>query len=467
MTKLNDKLLPLTIRTGLTGTSAYIVGGSARDLFLGRQPTDYDITVFENPEEFARQLAGKTKGRLVTMGKPGKTTYRVVSGAHVVDVTPPRGNTIEADLECRDFTMNAMAFDLAFGRLIDPLGGRLDIKKKQIRVASRTAFQDDPIRLLRAYRMAASFGFSIVPATRTLLTESSHLITRSASERVREEIFKILSATHAHPIIQQMRESGLLFAVFPELSPLDGCTQNRHHSHDVLDHTLAALAHLESLLTEDTPTLPALPEPPDPMRIIWLKFALLLHDIGKPACRSVDALGDIHFYGHETAGAKAAQCICKRLRCANTAQNFITAIIARHVRPLHLYQAFQKQTLTDKAITCFFMTCGDDTPYLLWHVAADLFGKGAASHSTLAPFTAFLCMLLNRFFTEFKIKSSSPPLLTGKDLIAEFGLPPSALFKHILARVETARLSGTCTTRNAAISLVRDYLSAQSTSNKI
>lgn len=467
MTELDYKLLPGIVQTGLAGIStAHIVGGTARDLYLGLKPKDYDITVFENPVDSARQIAEKTGGRLITMGKPGKIVYRVVAGGHVMDVTPARGPTIEMDLAGRDFTMNAMAFDMASGRLIDPLNGRRDIREKRVRSASPVAFSEDPLRLLRAYRMEAVFGFSIDPTTRALISQFCRLIGRSAGERVRDELFNILSAPNAHAYVLQMRESGLLFAVFPELLPLSGCTQNRHHSYDVLDHTLVALEHLESLISPYESGIRAFPEPLDPSRVILLKVAILLHDIGKPACRSVDATGAVHFYGHETAGAKGANAICDRLRCANDERRFITDIIAHHVRPLLLYQALQKKTLTDRAVTRFFMACGDDTPYLLLHAAADLFGKGAACRDELAPLTAFLHSLAETFFADFKKRSASAPLLTGRDLISIFGLPPSPLFKQILDQVETARLSGACTSREAAVLLVKDQLLRRATRNK-
>lgn len=461
MTVLTLSDLPFDPGLIPSGRMAHLVGGTVRDLLLGKKPADYDISVSENPEEFAGKIAEKTGGRLVLLGKPGKRVCRVVIPRLVFDITAFRGSTIESDLAWRDFTINAMGYDLSTGRLVDPLNGARDLADRQIRPASETAFRDDPLRLLRAYRMAASLGFSIAAQTVPLLRRDAGLIQHTAGERVRDELFKILATGGSHRVLMEMSDSGLLFSVLPELKNLHGCEQNRHHSHDVLTHTLTAYAHLERLIAEPFTLLSRAATPEaftfDLNIARLLKFALLLHDIAKPACQSADEKGGIHFHGHEAAGAEAAKAVCERLRCSVKERLFVSSIISLHSRPLHLYHLDQRNALTPRAVTRFFMACAGNTPCLLLHAGADMLGKGAAAVDP-ASFIHFLGRLSERFFSDFSVKKSAPALLTGRDLISVFGLKPSPLFKVILHRIEEARLSEDRMDRETALALAKRFL---------
>jgi poly(A) polymerase len=461
MTALKYEALPFDLSIIPSNSGAHIVGGTARDLLLGKKPGDYDISIPGNPEEFAGIIAREAGGRLVLMGKPGKMVSRVVTPTIVFDITMFRGATIESDLKRRDFTINAMAYDLSTGRLIDPLNGQRDLANKQVKLVSETAFRDDPVRLLRAYRMAASLGFTIAPETMPLLKRDANLIQHAAGERVREEFFKILSAPDSQRHLTEMGDSGLLFSILPELINLRGCEQNRHHSHDVFTHTMAAYAYIEKLIADPFGIFTGTVTPDiftvDVNAARLLKFALLLHDIGKPACQSQDKKGGIHFHGHEAAGAETAKAICEKLRCSVKERLFVSSLISLHSRPLHLYRLEQKEALTPKAVTRLFMACGDDTPFLLLHAAADMAGKGEAAGNH-ASFTGFLGTLFERYFAHFIVKKAAPPLLTGQDLISVFGLTPSPLFKKILQRIEEARLSEDRMDRKTAIALVEQFL---------
>lgn len=461
MTPLNYAALPFDPGIIPSNSAAHIVGGTVRDLLIGQKPVDYDIGVSGNPEEFAGKIARETGGRLVLMGKPGKSVYRVVTPTLVFDITVFRGATIESDLKWRDFTINAMGYDLSTGRLVDPLNGQRELANKQVRLVSESAFRDDPVRLLRAYRMAASLGFTIAAETGLLIKRDAALIQQVAGERIRDELFKILGTSNSHRHLMDMRDSGLLFSVLPELTPLCGCEQNRHHSHDVFTHTMAAYAALEKLMADPSSMLPASISPDtaafDVRATRLLKLALLLHDISKPACQSRDETGHLHFHGHEAAGAEAAGIICERLRFSVKERLFVSTIIFLHSRPLHLYHLNQKGALTPKAVTRFFLAGGDKTPYLLLHAAADMLGKGAAAGNP-ASFIHFLGTLFERYFSNYMVKRTAPPLLTGSDLIRVFGLKPSPRFKDILQRIEEARLSEDRIDRETALALVEQFL---------
>ena len=441
---------------------AYIVGGSVRDRLLGRTPFDIDVAVFGDAEKFAKRLATATNGHWVEMGKREQGVYRVVVDKMILDITPVNGVTIEEDLKRRDFTINAMAYDISTKAIIDCVGGRQDLKNQSIRMVSRSVFERDPVRLIRAYRMGAAFGFIIEPRTVAAIKADAGLISNSAGERIRTELFKILDTSISHGYILQMADSRLLFAVLPELSSLKGCTQNRYHRFDVFEHTFKAFYHLEKILENPADYFPDLGYPQDNWarkgRAGLLKYCVLLHDIGKPAAKTLDRQGRVHFYGHGKKSADMAIKINQRLKLSNQAADYTDFIIRNHIRPLFLYIAQQDKSITPRAITRFFMKCGSRTPDLWLHALVDIKGKGDEKDERNADFIEFARKMITYYYSDYKSQKEHPPLMSGKDLINTFGLKPSPLFKKILTRVEEARLSGSMLNRAEAEAWVRDFL---------
>ncbi|MBW2411946.1 MAG: CCA tRNA nucleotidyltransferase, partial [Deltaproteobacteria bacterium] len=165
---------------------AYLVGGSIRDHLLGKVPVDYDLAVMQDPLEFGRRIASQMPGHLVEIGKPGQMIVRLISGEMSVDISVIEGKTISEDLQRRDFSINAMAYELASGKFIDEVGGQQDLERKVIRMLSPRAFVNDPVRLLRAFRLAAGLEFSIEPATLAAIAQHAGLIRTSARERIKD-----------------------------------------------------------------------------------------------------------------------------------------------------------------------------------------------------------------------------------------------------------------------------------------
>jgi tRNA nucleotidyltransferase/poly(A) polymerase len=456
MIKLNSDIIP-------ADADGYIVGGSIRDILLGRSPTDYDVAVPGNPLKFAALVAAKTGGHLVEIGKTGLKVFRVVSPQHVVDIAPMNGPTIESDLNQRDFTIDALAYHLSSGELIDPLNGRTDLSLKQVRMISSNIFSKDPIRLLRAYRIAAQLGFRLEAQTAAAVRDEAALIQQSAGERIRAELFTLFEVPQSYPYLILMADSGLLFAVFPEMIALRGCRQNGHHVHDVFDHTLQSYYHLEGLIREFRMPRPASEINADIFMAAgaagMLKCAALLHDIGKPPTRTVTADGSVHFYGHAKKSADVGDAIGSRLKFSRRQKQFLDSIIRNHLRPLSLFTARRNNSLTPRGLARFYLECGDNTPFVLLHALADIQAK--KSDPTNADFKLFVRGLLQRYFADFKPIQGSPPLITGADLIEKFDLTPSPRFKKILASVEEARLSKQLTTREEALDLVDNLLSGK------
>ena len=446
--------------SGMDPHSTFIVGGTVRDLLLGRPALDTDIVVSVDPQVFARRLAKRLSGSLVEIGKSELTIHRVVVGPRIFDVSTLNGKSIEEDLGRRDFTVNAMAVDVATGEIIDCTDGRRDLENGIIRMVAPTVFAADPVRLVRAYRLSACLQFTIEETTRQAIADNADLIDRSAGERIWSELQKILSVPSSLPTVEQMHADGLLPAIFPELTPLQDCFQGDHHRWDVLTHSLQAYRHLESLLAEpDIDTW----LPTDTGTSHWdvgdipapvLKLAMLLHDVGKPRSRQEDASGKVHFYGHGKKSADMVAGITSRLKMSRKDADYIDFIIRSHIRPLHLFIAQGNGRLSARAKTRFFTHCGRRTPDLLMHCMADILGKGTADERN-HQFVDFARRLLAEYLDSYLPRSAQGRLLNGRDLMETFGLPPSPLLGRLLRRIEEAQLSGELDTREKALELAR------------
>jgi tRNA nucleotidyltransferase/poly(A) polymerase len=436
------------------------VGGSLRDTLLGSKPLDYDIVVKDSPLSYAQKIAGRTNGHLISMGRADHKIIRVVGKNTIWDISKMTGNSIEEDLARRDFTINALAYDTATHKVIDISGGLDDLKKRCIRMVSDSIFKEDPLRLLRAYRLGAFFEFGLDPSTASCIKRDAHLICQSAGERIRDELFKIFSTPDSFTAICQMATSGLLFELLPEVGALKGCCRNQHHAYDALEHTLKAYKALEALLKNIDLLLPdhanQLNRWFNRSKKSLLKCALLLHDIGKPLCKIRDQSGIVHFIGHEKTGALMAGKIGSRLKFSNHEIDTIVFVIRNHLRPLSLFMARQKQTLTPKGIARFFMHCQKNAVDILLHAVADSRAKNQDhQESSTKAFTSFIKELIDHYFTRYLPLQSEKPLITGRDLIEELHLQPSPLFKTILSQVREAHLAGHIANRGEALTLAR------------
>lgn len=455
MIPFNKNILPR-----LKGT--YIIGGSVRDLLLGRTPTDYDIAVTGNPEQFAEKLIAKSDGHLVRLGKPGQMIIRVISGDLIFDITSLNGTSIEDNLNQRDFTINAIAYDLYSERIIDCLGGLQDLADKKVRMVSKEIFKKDPVRLIRAYRIGACLNFEIEAKTATAITSNTKLLKNIAGERIRVELFTMLGTSTSYVYLSQMAISGLLTAIFPDLDRLKGCFQNHHHHFDGFEHTMRAYGHLETLLNDPGKILPdtsaKIHQYIHKNKPALIKCAILLHDIGKPLMKTLDSSGKCHFYGHARKSADMAQKISQRLRFSNHERQFIDGIIRNHMKPLSLFTAYEKKTLTQKGITRFYKKCGEYTPALLLAAIADTKAKQNKLNEKNKALKSFLKKMIFEYFYHYQPISDEPPLVTGRDLIHVFGLTPSPLFRKILDLVDDAKLTKTIENRSEALELIKDVL---------
>ena len=229
-----DPLADIRRRAPVEG--AWLVGGSVRDMLLGRPVLDIDLVVAEDPRAVARRLAGECGGSPFPLSER-HGAWRVVSGEQTVDIAGCRGS-IEDDLGLRDFTVNAIAVSLDNGEFIDPHGGRGDLDRRLLRTVSDEVFVDDPLRLLRLPRIAHELGFDIDPASERLASSQAALASRPSGERIFMEMKRLLGGDRPAEALRLADRIGVLEAVLPEVAPMRGVTQSGHHQLDVWEHTL-------------------------------------------------------------------------------------------------------------------------------------------------------------------------------------------------------------------------------------
>jgi len=455
--------LPFDLQPFAGPKETYIVGGTVRDLLLGRHPADVDISVAGDPEAYAHMLVGRTGGHVVSMGRADLALFRVISNGGRFDISQMQGPIAE-DLGRRDFTVNAMAIAVPSGDLIDPYGGEQDLARRMIRMNRDSAFRADPVRLLRAFRMASDLGFELGNETRSAILRDSHLIRHAAGERIRDELLKMLRGERSYPCLIDMSETGLLFSLLPELQSLEDVEQNRHHAFNGFTHTTVAYRRLEEILEDPErysgPFGRQIKGLISGKRAALLKCALLFHDTGKPEALSIDKNGDAHFYGHARSSSRIADAAFSRLRFSNKERSHLDRIIRNHDRPLSLFVSKGHNVSITRGITRLFMTCDTHTPDLLIHSMADQAAKG--NRGSGAGFTVFMREMLDVYYRKYLACQKQPPLVTGDDLIKRFNLVPSPVFKDILNAVEEARLSGVIAEKAEAYALVQLFLDGMS-----
>lgn len=441
---------------------AYLVGGSVRDLARGLMPLDYDIAVASDPQALAQEIVDKNGGRIVVLGKDRLTVYRVAGASWNIDITLFKGRDIREDLLNRDFTINALACGLDGHGVIDVTGGLSDLRQGVVRMISPSAFKDDPVRLVRAFRMAAGLDFHVEPRTIDAIRSHAALLSETAAERVWAEFLRILRCRDSYPHLQSMADARILSAILPELIAGPDADDNRS---DILirsQQDLRAIYVLEQILRDPSAHLP--PEPArfidaiDSERRALLKFSLLVADIGKTALRGAPDDRPLQLHGYAARSAAAADAIGRRLKMSNQHRQWIVSLVRRHQHPVFLFAAKAKSQFPPcRAVGRFFRICGQQTPHLLL-LAMARSGCGATPDKYDRPeLTDFLRQIFSSY-CDSGVALGLPPILSGHDLIRLFKLRPSPLIGQILRRLEERRLAGEIIDRQGAIDWVANHL---------
>ena len=419
------------------GHQAFLVGGCVRDLLLGREPVDFDVSTDARPERvqelFPDSLAvGAQFGVIIVLDEGAQVevaTFRsdvgYSDGRHPdrVEFT----QSAEEDVRRRDFTINALLMDCSSGQVWDYVRGREDLREAIIRAIGdpEKRFREDKLRMIRAVRFAARFKYTIEPATFAAIKKLAAEISVVSAERIRDELTKILTEGAARRGFELLDESGLLREILPEISRMKGVQQppQFHPEGDVWIHTLLLLEKLPSGVS---PTL---------------AWGSLLHDVGKPGTFTPpkDDADRIRFDGHVEVGMKMAEAICRRLRFSNEETEQVVALIANHMK---FKDVMQMRTSTLKR----FVRLNQFSEHLELHRIDCL-----SCHGLLDNYD-----FVRRFLEETPAEEVSPPkLLTGDDLI-HLGFSPGPKFKEILQMVEDAQLDGRIKNQDEAVAFVRE-----------
>ena len=460
----------------------YVVGGFVRDGLMGRTNNDIDIAVAGDAIVIASLVAQAFDAKMVPLDEVNQVARVILpraEGHWHLDFASLRG-TINEDLGYRDFTINAIAANLAQAKrdwsqveVIDPMNGCRDLNSRIIRAVSDTVFQQDPARLLRAVRLAATLDFSIDPATEALIQRDSSLINKVAGERLRDELCLILETHNAYQFLCYLDRLGLLSPLMPELTVTKGVTQPKEHFWDVFDHSLETVACVERLLREryadnDDKLLALVPWSPElaqyfaqevsggHTRTAMLKLAGLLHDIAKPLTKTIEENGRMRFLGHAKEGAAMAAQIMERLRFSNREIKMVKLMVEHHLRPGYL---LTEEMPSRRAIYKYFRDTaevGIDTLFL--GLADHLAARGPTlDHEQWRKHVETTQYIISKWF-EGKTAVAPPKLIDGHILVDKLGLPPGPQIGELLEMVREAQAAGEIQTPEEALDFVRKRL---------
>ncbi|OGW27987.1 MAG: hypothetical protein A2X56_08595 [Nitrospirae bacterium GWC2_57_13] len=465
--------------TSLGTQPMYLVGGSVRDLLKGTVPLlekgtvplhDIDLVMPSGSELIAQMFADAINGSFFVLDEDRKMTRVVKHEAGRLiqfDFADFIGPDLEADLGRRDFTVNAMALDLrafvtsgSLDSVIDLFNGLDDLGRKLIKAVRPEVLDDDPVRLLRAVRFAASLGFLIEEGTAAEIRKRAALITRPSPERIRDELFQILSLPRADRHLMLMDSLGLLAPLFPELDPLRGFMPGTYLKEDVLAHTFKTVGHVDSVLDDLAGITPEhvqtiLEHCEEPLeqfvpRKAALRFACLLHDIAKPDTFT-DKDGHVRFHGHDNLGAGKAQEICRRFRLSRDTEAAVASVIKYHMR---LFSLTTPQGPSRNALYRYCRDLKANLPESLILAQAD--ARATAEAMPKEKFTDTgrpMAMVFEYYYGKF-LKTEAQPLVSGQDLI-ELGFEPGPRFREVLEAVKERQAAGEITTRDEALEYLK------------
>ncbi len=457
---------------------AYLVGGAVRDIVMSKKPvdrceiSDIDIAVPDNAEAICREIAKAMKDTAFVLDSERDVWRAMLPDGLHVDVSSMKGGGILADLAARDFTIAAMALPLrGLGRqkksrsrfdVIDPFEGLKDIQIRLVRALSKNALSDDPLRMLRAFRLANQLGFKIEDETLHHIREIAVFIEKISQERIRDEIYIMLETKDSWKAFCAMAEAGILEHILPETKQMRALPQGEAHKYDLLVHSLKAMEYAEEVMRDAGKYLGTWSA--EVSSYLWqridgnlaiaglIKLAALLHDSGKPPAMFMDS-GRIKFTGHDIKGAEINGMAAERLKMSSKAKELLSLTARHHMRPLHM----SKQGITSHAMYRYCRDMGPHLPASLVIALADAFATREKPESIATDIEGVVMKVAGYYYGEF-LREEEAPLLSGRDLIDELRLKPGPMFSMLLEDVREKRAEGVINTRDEALEYVKKML---------
>lgn len=471
----------------------YLVGGPVRDRLLNRAAHDLDFAVRGNAVRLARRVANRLGGAFYVLDA-GHDTARVLlnradGGRLILDFAGLRSEDLSGDLLGRDFTVNAMALSLRDpDSLIDPLGGAADLRDGVLRACTETSLSGDPVRVLRAVRMAMTFQLHIEPQTLRWMKEAADQLGRVSAERKRDELFRLLGGHKVAAAVRMLDQIGALQQVLPELDALKGVTQPPPHEYDVWEHTLQVLNALEKLfgllvgeyhheaadLIYGTAVMRIgryrqqlaahFDQPLHPERTVrsLLFFSALYHDIAKPDTRSVEEGGRIRFLRHEREGGPVTADRARQLALSRAEVERAQTTVSQHMRVHHLVQTGKPPTR--RALYRFWRTAGPAGVEVCLLSLADTLAKSAVPtyDQTWQDEVEVVRSLLEAWYERKEELVAPPRLISGTELQQRLGMSPGPNIGRLLDAIREKQAEGMISTADEAWRYAEKWARSQS-----
>ena len=432
---------PITEVADQLGLECYVVGGYVRDLFLERPSKDIDVVVVGSGIRMAEALAERLgRGAHVAVFKNFGTAQLKWKGIEVEFVGARKESythdsrkpivedgTLEDDQNRRDFTINALAVCLnrsRLGELVDPFGGMDDLKEKTIRTPldPDVTFSDDPLRMMRAIRFATQLKFYIDDDTFASLTRMAERIAIISRERIADELNKIILSPQPSRGLVDLERSGLLELIFPELAALRGVETKDGRAHkDNFYHTLEVVDNVARVSSD-----------------LWLRWAALLHDIGKPATKRWEPRVGWTFHNHNYVGEKMVPVIFRKMKLPmNEKMKYVQKLVGLHMRPI----VIADEEVTDSAVRRLLFEAGDDIDDLMTLCEADITSKNSERKRRFLANFQLVRQKLKDLEERDRIRNFQPPV-DGEEIMRTFHLPPCAQVGQLKSAIKDAILDG-------------------------
>ena len=442
---LKENLVQYSYLSKLSSTAesrsedVYLVGGFVRDILLGRTKKEMDFLVVGDGPAFAKDFANALGINDIVIYKNFGTAHFDFQGMALEFVGARKesykrnsrnpkveSGTLDDDIDRRDFTINTLAVSMNkenFGELVDKFNGIADIEKKIIKTPldPLKTFDDDPLRIMRAFRFASQLNFEIESSVIAAATEMAERLKIVSQERITEEFLKILESPKPSVGLKLLYESGVMKVVFPEIHNLGGVEQRKDFHHkDVFYHTCKVVDNLANVSGD-----------------VWLRFAALVHDIAKPPTkRFVEGIGWT-FHGHEDLGARMMKSIFTRLKLPLTKLEYIEKLVRLHLRPIALVDAI----VTDSAIRRLIVAADEDLEDLITLCRADITSKNPTKVSRYLENYEIVMQKVRDVKERDQLRAFQSPV-RGEEIMQVCGIKPSKLVGDIKTAIEDAILDG-------------------------
>ena len=423
----------------------FLVGGAIRELLLNKAPKDYDFALTNQDD--LRVLENTFGAHAFLLGKKPIQTYRIISSDISLDLTFLKG-TIEEDLARRDFTMNAIAYDIGENRIIDSLRGIEDIGAKIIRYPSRQTLSDDPLRMLKAVRHFATLdGFTMDGELVEAIQTFKHLIHTVAPERIKYEMDQIVASANSFEALKMLQLVGLLFELFPDLYALKKLDEEKQFVLETYGHTVDGFKYLPSFGNKYCL---------DERSLRNVAYALLFHDIGKAHTFSHDNVKKVvHFFYHEQFSCDLANNIMEGLRFSSFDIKIIIKLIENHMRIFLI----SNSESTEKAVRRLVYKLGDLTPALIVLTLCDMYGSSGGKENDSTVTVRKRCDDVMGAYNEWR-KKPLPKLITGNELMA-IGFEEGPIIGKVLNDIREKQISGEMTLKEEALRHASSQLKQQ------